>query len=163
MFKKFIRTLAILAIGIGVLAAGPAFLSARNAVNGLIPPDEGNGMVYVIRETNGTVVLYDNPFNIYLDRQMGENRIGYLHERQHLYFQVQPGKHELVSVGKNTKTIQFDISAGETVFIELNEQVDNLSGSDQAPPEILNPEAGAYKFQHTAKGWLDSEHRRPEN
>ena len=154
-FKVFIIAAFLLS---GTQAAAPA--APAQAGDDLIKqPEKGYGVVYVVRRAESRMHY---KFHVYLDRSMDENRIGYTMGGQYIYFKVLPGRHELISVGLNTRTIPFEIKAGEVIFIQQKVQYDARSGSNQDPMEIIPAEAAMYYIKHGVEGWIDREHRRAE-
>ena len=138
---------------VGLQAMEPAIAKAgASSEKPLMTPEPGYGMVYIVREVGRHPQFR---FDVYLDEAVLKERIGYTLGGQYIYFQVPAGKHRVVSVGKNTKTIPFDIKGGETIFIKQAEKWDPKDGSNQDVLEILSPETAQYVLKHAVKGWID--------
>jgi hypothetical protein len=151
--KKIITMILFILMTFSLQAMEPdQTKTAPSSNKTLMAPQPGYGMVYIVREVGWHP---DIQFDVYLENAVLKERIGYTHGGQYIYFQVPAGKHRVVSVGKNTKTITFEIKDGETLFIAQNEKVDKLDNSDQDILEILHAEAGQYILRHIVKGWID--------
>ena len=154
MQKKTLIVWAVI-IGYAVFLGGftcPALASD----NELVKPDKGYGMVYVVRSFGQWP---QTKYHIYLDKAEGKDRIGYTQGGEYINFQVEPGKHELISVANNIKSIPFEIKSGETIFILQVERID-IDGTNQYWLEIMPPDVGKYYVSHSTKGWVDKKHTR---
>lgn len=79
---------------------------------------------------------------------------GYTKGRQHIYFLVLPGKHRIISEGKNRKSLVVDVKEGETIYIKQNPRRGGI-GVNQDGLELLTLKEGKYFADRTTLGVID--------
>lgn len=114
-------------------------------------PEKEYAKIYVIRYSD--LFLFEK-FYVYVDRLSGPNRMGYTKGRQHIYFSVLPGKHKIISEGKNRKFIIVDVKKGESVYIQQNPRRGGV-GTNQDSLELLDSKEGKYFVGLTTPGVVD--------
>ncbi|MFO7964006.1 MAG: DUF2846 domain-containing protein [Desulfobacterales bacterium] len=153
MIKKWLAIVLMLTIPAGASAL-PEMSNSENLSDYELPakPDKGCAMVYIVRPSE--VDLFSR-FYVYLDEKRGANRIGFTTGREHLYFQVTPGEHRIITQGEyNSKSIEFEVAGGDTLFIRQNVKLD-VDKTNVDNMEILNPAEGTYAVSITTRGILD--------
>ena len=76
---------------------------------------EGKAIVYILREESAQSF---EKFYVYLDSVKPENKMGYTHGAQYIYFYVTPGQHTIFSDAERIKSIDIQAKAGDVIFIE---------------------------------------------
>ncbi|MEC7119989.1 MAG: DUF2846 domain-containing protein [Pseudomonadota bacterium] len=78
-------------------------------------PEQGKALVYVVRPAvTGTLIR----FNVFLDDKEANSEMGYTRGKQYIYFNVEPGKHNILSKAENWASVEVDAKAGDVFFIQ---------------------------------------------
>lgn len=78
-------------------------------------PKEGKAIAYVVRPSSvGTLIR----FNVFVDDKKPESEMGYTRGSQYIYFNLEPGKHNILSKAENWAEVQVDAKAGDIFFIQ---------------------------------------------
>ncbi|TNC95894.1 MAG: lipoprotein [Gallionellaceae bacterium] len=77
-------------------------------------PSNGNAIVYVIFEE---VYYGEVEFDVYLDDQRPESKVGRNKGGQFIVFELSPGEHKILSKGETWAEVTVTAKAGEAIFI----------------------------------------------
>lgn len=117
---KFIVKIAI-CIMVSVLAGCATLPSAdqmkADVANYTLPqlPKSGKAIVYVVRPSSvGTLIR----FNVFVDDKKPESEMGYTRGSQYIYFNVEPGKHTILSKAENWAQVEINAKAGDIFYIQ---------------------------------------------
>lgn len=139
-----------------VLSAGcatlpqPAEMQADIA-NFTLPklPEEGKALIYVVRPSAiGGLVR----FNVFVDNELPDSEMGYTRGSQYIYFNLNPGEHELLSVAENTARAKIMVSSGDIIFLEQEPQMGILYARNGffTLPDYM----GKYHVKHLTLGTI---------
>jgi hypothetical protein len=152
MKKYLFVTLGITMLMAIAALADPTQKEAKQ--NGALPaPEAGYARICIVRPTD--VFLFEK-FYVYVDKLEGKNRMGYTKGVEHISFLVRPGKHKVISEGKNRKYLIVDVKENEVVFIKQN-PVRGGVGVNQDSLDLLTEEEGKYFWKLTRPGTVDVE------
>ncbi len=117
--KKFYQLAFVcMAIVMGGCASLPSPEEMRAATaNYTVPqmPEEGKAMVYVVRPSSlGGLIR----FNVFVDDKEAESEMGYTRASQYVYFNVEPGDHQILSKAENWAEANVTVKAGDVVFLQ---------------------------------------------
>lgn len=117
---KFIIKIATLIMA-SVLAGCATLPSAdqmkADVANYTLPqlPKSGKAIVYVVRPSSvGTLIR----FNVFVDDKKPESEMGYTRGSQYIYFNVEPGKHTILSKAENWAQVEINAKAGDIFYIQ---------------------------------------------
>jgi hypothetical protein len=77
-------------------------------------PENGEGIVYVVRPSSGYKTVR---FNVFLDNQDPGSEKGSTTASQYIYFGLMPGEHKILSKGENWAQTSVSVKAGDILFI----------------------------------------------
>lgn len=78
-------------------------------------PKEGQAIVYVVRPSAlGGFIR----FNVFVDNKEAESEMGYTRSSQYVYFNLQPGDHQILSKAENWAETNVTVKAGDIIFIQ---------------------------------------------
>lgn len=78
-------------------------------------PEEGKALVYMVRPASiGTLIR----FNVFVDDQEPESEMGYTRGQQYIYFNLEPGDHQILSKAENWAETNVSANAGDIIFIQ---------------------------------------------
>ena len=117
--KKFYQlAFIVFAIVLSGCASLPSPEEMRAATNDYtVPhlPEEGKAMVYVVRPNSlGGLIR----FNVFVDDQEAESEMGYTRASQYIYFNVEPGDHQILSKAENWAEANITVEAGDIIFLQ---------------------------------------------
>lgn len=122
---KFFKLLSIslaLAIFSGC-ASMPSPEKMKMAIEGFeLPkaPEEGKAIVYVVRpSTVGGLIR----FNVFVDDKEPESEMGFTRGSQYIYFNLEPGDHQILSKAENWAEANVTAKAGDIIFIQQDAQM----------------------------------------
>jgi len=99
-------------------ASLPSPEKMRAAVEGYnVPklPEEGKAIVYVVRPSSlGGLIR----FNVFVNDKEPESEVGYTRSSQYIYFNLEPGDHQILSKAENWAETNITVKAGDIVFIQ---------------------------------------------
>jgi hypothetical protein len=146
-----------LIFGISILLSNSGFAqqmkNAADPIKPFLQPEAGFARIYVVRPTD--LFLFEK-FYIYADMITGKNRVGYTKGMEYISFSVLPGKHKIISEGKNRKSIIVEVNEGGTIFIKQNPTRGGV-GVNQDSLELLTEDEGKYFVNMTRPGTIDIE------
>jgi hypothetical protein len=116
------RTGIIVFIFIALLFSGCATLPTptqmrEEVANFKLPklPEDGKALVYIVRPSYlGTAVW----FRVFIDDKEEESEMGYTRGGQYIYFNLEPGDHQILSGSENWAQLNLTASSGDIVFIK---------------------------------------------
>jgi len=148
------RILQLVAIVSAVIMTGCASLPSPDEMkadiqNFTLPklPQDGKAIVYVVRPTSlGKLIK----FNVFVDDKEPKSEMGYTRGNQYIYFNVSPGKHQILSKAENWAEVDFKANAGDIIFIQQNPEM----GLVMARNSILQIQdlEGKYHVKHLKLG-----------
>ncbi len=154
IFPKFIFAMAILAVtSCTGCSSFPQIPSAERLTiqtkNYQLPrsPAEGKALIYVVRPS---WVFGLVPFGVYVDGKEAASRIGHNRTRQYIYFDLEPGEHTIYSKASNWSEIYVNAKAGETIFIEQEQNAFVTSNLLK-----LSEDAGKYRIKNAKLGKIN--------
>ena len=110
-------------------------------------PMDGKAMVYIVRPSSyGGLVR----FNVYLDGKEAESEMGYNRGSQYIYFNVEPGDHQILSLAENWAEISISVKAGDIVFIQQDAQMGILMARNSIAK--IEGYTGKYHVKHLDLG-----------
>jgi hypothetical protein len=78
-------------------------------------PKEGQAIVYVVRPSGlGGLIR----FNVFVDNKEAKSEVGYTRSSQYVYFNLQPGDHQILSKAENWAETNITAKAGDIIFIQ---------------------------------------------
>jgi hypothetical protein len=78
-------------------------------------PKDGQAIVYVVRPSGlGGFIR----FNVFVDNKEPESEVGYTRSSQYIYFNLQPGDHQILSKAENWAETNITAKAGDIIFIQ---------------------------------------------
>jgi hypothetical protein len=78
-------------------------------------PQEGKAIVYVVRPSGlGGLIR----FNVFVDNQEAASEMGYTRSSQYIYFNLEPGDHQILSKAENWAETNINVAAGDIIFIQ---------------------------------------------
>ena len=78
-------------------------------------PEEGKAIAYVVRPSSlGTLIR----FNVFVDDKEAESEMGYTRGSQYIYFNLEPGEHQILSKAENWAETNVTANAGDIIFIQ---------------------------------------------
>ncbi|KKE85584.1 DUF2846 domain-containing protein [Pseudoalteromonas luteoviolacea] len=78
-------------------------------------PEEGKAMVYVVRPSSlGGLIR----FNVFVNDKETESEMGYTRASQYIYFNVEPGEHQILSKAENWAEANISVKAGDIIFLQ---------------------------------------------
>jgi len=78
-------------------------------------PEDGKAIVYIVRPSSlGTLV----DFSVFLDDKEPESKMGYTRGRQYIYFNLEPGEHQILSKAENWAEANITVALGDIIFIQ---------------------------------------------
>ena len=78
-------------------------------------PEPGKAIVYVERPSSlGGLIR----FNVFVDDKEAPSEMGYTRGSQYIYFNLQPGDHQILSKAENWAAINVTAKAGDIIFIQ---------------------------------------------
>ncbi|MDD3045496.1 MAG: DUF2846 domain-containing protein [Candidatus Delongbacteria bacterium] len=112
-------------------------------------PEDGKAIVYVVRPS-GTGSLIR--FNIFVDDQLADSEMGYTRGKEFIYFNLNPGDHQIFSKAENWAEANVSVKAGDIVFIKQ----DTSMGVVMARNSISRIEdyEGKYHVKHLSLGTI---------
>jgi hypothetical protein len=78
-------------------------------------PQIGKAVVYVIRPSNA---FKQDSFKVYIDDKHRKSEIGYTKGLQYIYFNIEPGRHTILSKAENWAEKVINVQAGEIIYIQ---------------------------------------------
>ncbi len=78
-------------------------------------PEMGKAIVYVVRPASLGALIR---FNVFVDDKLPESEMGYTRGSQYIYFNLEPGSHQILSKAENWAETNVETSAGDVVFIQ---------------------------------------------
>ncbi|MDJ0805443.1 MAG: DUF2846 domain-containing protein [Gammaproteobacteria bacterium] len=77
-------------------------------------PEDGKAIVYIVRPTSlGGIIR----FNVFVDDKEPVSEMGYTRANQYIYFNLEPGKHQILSKAENWSATDLTAKAGDIIFI----------------------------------------------
>ena len=78
-------------------------------------PEDGKAIVYVVRPSSvGSLIR----FNIFIDDQEPNSEMGFTRGNQYIYFNVNPGDHQILSKAENWAEANIIVEAGDIIFVQ---------------------------------------------
>ncbi len=77
-------------------------------------PEEGKAIVYMVRPASLGALIR---FNVFVDNQQPESEMGYTRGSQYIYFNLEPGDHQILSKAENWAEANITAAAGDIIFI----------------------------------------------
>jgi len=78
-------------------------------------PEAGKAIVYVVRPSSlGTFIR----FNVFVDDKEATSEMGFTRGSQYIYFNLQPGDHQILSKAENWGAANVTAKAGDIIFIQ---------------------------------------------
>jgi hypothetical protein len=112
-------------------------------------PMDGKAMVYIVRPSSvGGLVR----FNVYLDDKEAESEMGYNRGSQYIYFTVEPGDHQILSLAENWAEANISVNAGDIVFIQQDAQMGIIMARNSIAR--IAPYVGKYHVKHLGLGTI---------
>jgi hypothetical protein len=110
-------------------------------------PLDGKAMVYVVRPSSlGGLVR----FNVYLDDKEAESEMGYNRGSQYIYFSVEPGNHQILSIAENWSEVNISVKSGDVIFIQQDAQMGILMARNSIAK--IEGYTGKYHVKHLDLG-----------
>ena len=110
-------------------------------------PLDGKAMVYVVRPSSlGGLVR----FNVYLDDKEAESEMGYNRGSQYIYFSVEPGDHQILSIAENWSEVNISVKSGDVIFIQQDAQMGILMARNSIAK--IEGYTGKYHVKHLDLG-----------
>jgi hypothetical protein len=78
-------------------------------------PQIGEAVVYIVRPSND---FKRDSFKVYLDDKHRESEIGYTKGLQYIYFNIEPGRHTILSKAENWAEKVINVQAGDIIYIQ---------------------------------------------
>jgi hypothetical protein len=57
-------------------------------------------------------------FNVFVDNQEAASEMGYTRSSQYIYFNLEPGDHQILSKAENWAETNINVAAGDIIFIQ---------------------------------------------
>jgi hypothetical protein len=143
--------LAVAILFVGCASLPPPAEMRSETANFNLPklPEDGKAIVYVVRPS-GTGSLIR--FNIFVDDQLADSEMGYTRGKEFIYFNLNPGDHQIFSKAENWAEANVSVKAGDIVFIKQ----DTSMGVVMARNSISRIEdyEGKYHVKHLSLGTI---------
>ena len=78
-------------------------------------PEDGKAIVYIIRPSRVGLVV---GFRVFIDDKKPESEMGYTIGGQYIYFNLEPGDHQILSKAENWAEINLTAAPGDIIFIQ---------------------------------------------
>ena len=78
-------------------------------------PEVGKAVVYIVRPSN---VDKQDSFKVYVDDKKNSSKMGYTKGLQYIYFNLEPGKHTILSEAENWAEKTINVNAGDVIYIQ---------------------------------------------
>jgi len=115
-------------------------------------PLDGKAIVYVVRPSSaGTLVR----FNVYVDDKEAESEMGYTRGSEYIYFSLEPGDHQILSLAENWAETNVAAKAGDIIFIQQNAQMGIIMARNSI--SSIQDYVGKYHVKHSSLGTIIKE------
>jgi len=112
-------------------------------------PEEGKAIVYVVRPSVlGTLIR----FNVFVDNKEPESEMGYTRGAQYIYFNVQPGDHQILSKAENWAEANITAKAGDIIFLQQEPQMGAFIARNSIFP--MQDYEGKYRVKNLKLGTI---------
>lgn len=113
--KTITFTLALTLVGCASLPSPEQMRSEVASYEVPQLPSEGKAMIYVVRPSGlGGLIR----FNVFVDNKRPESEMGYTRSSQYIYFNVEPGDHQILSKAENWAETNVTVKAGDIIFLQ---------------------------------------------
>ena len=110
-------------------------------------PQEGKAMVYVVRPAMlGKLIR----FKVFLDNKEAESKMGHTRGKQYIYFEIEPGDHQILSKTENTAEIKLTAEVGDIFFIQQEPEIGLFSARNSVM--TIPDYQGKYHVKHLKLG-----------
>ncbi len=117
-------------------------------------PLDGKAIVYVVRPSSiGTLVR----FNVYVDDKEAASEMGYTRGNEYIYFSVEPGNHQILSLAENWAEVNIVAKAGDTIFIQQDAHMGIIMARNSIAP--IQNYVGKYHIKHSTLGTIIKEEK----
>jgi len=112
-------------------------------------PQNGEAIVYVVRPSSlGTIIR----FNVFLDDKEAQSEMGYTRGSEYIYFDVSPGKHNILSKAENWAEANIEASPGDIFFIQQDPSMGIIMARNSL--RKLKRNEGTYQVKHLSLGTI---------
>lgn len=119
-------------------------------------PDDNKAMVYVVRPSSlGWLVR----FNVFVDNKQPESEVGYTRGGEYIFFEVEPGEHQILSNAENWAEINISAKAGDILFINQEPAMGVVMARNTL--SHLQTVEGTYHVKHLELGTLAQDSEAP--
>lgn len=101
----------------GCAALPPPAQMREEVVDFKLPklPEDGKAIVYIVRPSSlGGIIR----FNVFVDDKEPESEMGYTRGSQYIYFNLEPGEHQVLSKAENWAVTNLTAASGDIIFIQ---------------------------------------------
>lgn len=112
-------------------------------------PKSGNAIVYIVRPSSLGGLIN---FKVYVDEKIPEQKKGSTKGGQYIYFELEPGDHQIISQAENKAYVNVTVQAGDIVFIH-QEPVPGILFAQNKVFKLHDYE-GKYHVKHLKLGRL---------
>lgn len=116
-YVKRLMTMIVVLTFVGCASLPPPAEMKAEVASYELPalPEEGKAIVYMVRPaTVGTLIR----FNVFVDDKEAESEMGYTRGQQYIYFNLEPGDHQILSKAENWAETNVIANAGDIIFIQ---------------------------------------------
>ncbi len=151
--RKSLFAVLIVFVGLGTGCAtlpSPEEMKA-DVSNFTLPkmPESGKAVVYVVRPSSlGGLVR----FNVFVDDKEVESEIGYTRGAQYIYFNLEPGEHQIFSKAENWASVNVSAKAGDIIYVHQEPSMGVIMARNdlRIPAEY----EGKYQVKHLSLGTI---------
>ena len=112
-------------------------------------PEDGKAVVYVVRPSNlGGLIR----FNVFIDDKEPESEMGYTRGAQYIYFNLEPGDHQILSKAENWAETNVHANDGDIIFIQQSAKMGIIMARNSIFK--LDDYEGKYHVKHLKAGTM---------
>ncbi len=112
-------------------------------------PEDGKAIVYVVRPSSVGGLIR---FNVFVDDKEAESEMGYTRGSQYIYFNLEPGEHQILSKAENWAEINLTAASGDIIFIQQEASMGILMARNSIFK--LQDYEGKYHVKHLTLGTI---------
>jgi len=154
--EKMKTVMKIMVIFIALLFAGCATLPSpaqmrEEVVDFKLPklPKDGKAIVYIVRPSSVGGLIR---FNVFVDDKEPESEMGYTRGNQYIYFNLEPGEHQILSKAENWAETILTAASGDIIFIQQEASMGILIARNSLFK--LQDYEGKYHVKHLTLGTI---------
>ncbi len=110
-------------------------------------PKDGYAIVYIVRPSSyGAFVS----FEIYIGKKDADNEVGSTTGSEHIYFNLSPGTHKIISKAENATEVELQVEADKVYFLEQIPTTGILIARNEL--KVIDEITGKYHMKNTRPG-----------